>query len=441
MMKNELRRCRSSDNFSAVLQRSEKLDRRQKARQSLALFCLCVWLFPNVAFAYIDPGTGSALVYVVTGLVVSLYFGLRSFYYRVGEWVLRSRHRVGRCDLALHSEAPHYEITFLPVLRALSARGVPATYLTMYERGEGFEELPAGISHTVIPQGMVGYALLNNLTAVVLATTTPQLDVMTFRRSKRVKHYANIPHALGEARYSRPYAYDFYDSVFCCGPILKQNIRRMEELRGLPAKRLFDVGIPHYDELLKGATRRTGSRPTVLIAPSWGPLSIFECFGTEFLKQLLGHYDVLVRPHPQLQRSNPTLYESILAFEGIEVNKDRTPMGALARADILVSDISGIVHEAAFIFERPVIIVDQKLAAGGLEGELLGGDSDLKERCRDIIIPFAPADIDHLGIHVERALAQHQPKRIAELRSELVYEFGSAGPATARQLESLLECP
>jgi hypothetical protein len=116
-------------------------------------------------------------------------------------------------------------------------------------------------------------------------------------------------------------------------------------------------------------------------------------------------------------------------------------MEALARADILLSDISGIAHEAAFIFERPVIIVDQKLAEGGLEGELLGGDSDLKERCRDIIIPFAPADIDHLGVHVERALAQHQPQRIAELRSELVYEFGSAGPAAARQLEILLECP
>src|SRR5690606_18804018 len=161
--------------------------------------------------------------------------------------------------------------------------------------------MPPGVDHREIPPGMVGYAHLNNVQADVLVTTTPQLDVMTFRRSRRVGHYVHLQHAIGESRYVRPYAYDYFDTILCCGPILERNIRRMEMLRGSSPKALLPTGVPHYEELARGA--RDSAPPTdtvVLVAPSWGPLSMFEAFGVEFVERLAARFRVIVRPHPQM---------------------------------------------------------------------------------------------------------------------------------------------
>ena len=241
------------------------------------------------AAAYIDPGTGSALLYVISGIVLSVYFAARGLYYRLLDLVFRVRFRDQRCGIALHCEDSRYEIIFLPIARALVARGIEPTIFTMYQRDDSFEALPAGVAQRAIPAGMVGYAYLNNLDADLLVTTTPQLDVMTFRRSRRVKHYAHVPHALGESRYVRPYAYDYFDSVLCCGPILKGNIRRMESIRNTPPKELFETGIPHYEEIARkrGDLQGPTGAPVLLVAPSWGPHGMFTYEGRAVITRIV----------------------------------------------------------------------------------------------------------------------------------------------------------
>ena len=402
---------------------------------------VALWLLVQSppAAAYIDPGTGSALFYVVTGVIVSIYFAVRGLYYRAIELIFRVRYKDQRCELAIHCEDPRYEITFLPIIRGLVQRGIAPTLFTMYERDESFEQLPAGVMHRPIPAGIVGYAYLNNVEALLLVTTTPQLDVMTFRRSRRVRHYAIVQHALGESRYVRPYAYDYYDSVLCCGPIVKANIRRMEGIRNSGPKQLLETGLPHYEELL---TYRREAPPlpdetVVLIAPSWGPLSMFEAFGTDFIAAIAARFRVIVRPHPQMKVSQTALYEKILSLPGVEVDTHRTPSHAMSKAHVLLSDISGITHEFAFIYERPVLIIDRKLAAGGLEGEILGGDSELKEHCREFIVPVPPLEMPNIVAHIERTLADHSVERIANARAELVYNFGRASEIAAEQLTEI----
>ena len=408
---------------------------------TIALIALWLLIDARPAEAYIDPGTGSALFYVISGLVVAAYFGVRGLYYRTVDFVFRIRHHDQRCDVALHCEDPRYEITFLPVIRAMCARGIEPTLFTMYERDASFEPLPAGVIQRAIPPGMVGYAYMNNIQATLLVTTTPQLDVMTFRRSRRVRHYSHLPHALGESRYVRPFAYDYFDSVLCCGPLLKANVRKMEVLRGHSPKELYETGIPHYEELLKAARAAAPlvGDPVVLIAPSWGPLSMFEAFDTGFVEDIAAHYRVIVRPHPQMRFSQAALYERIVALRGVEVDTARTPSNAMSRAHVLLSDISGITHEFAFIYERPVVIIDRTLALGGLEGELLGGESELKERCRDFIVPIPPTDMPNVVAHIGRTLASHSVSRIKEVRAELVFNFGTASDIAADQLAAIFE--
>src|SRR5690606_37474022 len=157
-------------------------------------------LYSTDALAYIDPGTGSALLYVIAGVFVSLYFGARGLWYRLLDSLFRLRLKAQAAELAIHCEDPRYEITFLPVVVELTRRNVAVTFLTMYERDSSFDPLPQGVTHRAIAPGMVGYSYLNHIQADVLVTTTPQLDVMTFRRSRRVGHYCMVQHAIGESR-------------------------------------------------------------------------------------------------------------------------------------------------------------------------------------------------------------------------------------------------
>jgi hypothetical protein len=139
--------------------------------------------------------------------------------------------------------------------------------------------------------------------------------------------------------------------------------------------------------------------------------------------------------------SQPELYAEVLGIEGVAVDTERTPLAAMARADVLVSDISGIMHEFAFVHEKPVLLIDHRGEIGGLEGHLLGGDSDLKRLCRDFIIPVPPSEVDQLPEHIAAALRQHSSEHIAKTREDLVYDFGGAAPVAARQLEELVSCP
>lgn len=396
-------------------------------------------LHATPAAAYIDPGTGSALFYVITGIVVSIYFALRSLYYRAIELLFRIQKQRQKCDIAVHCEDPRYEITFLPILRALSAQGIGATLFTMYQRGDAYKPLPEGVSHCAIAPGMIGYSVLNHLEAAVLVTTTPQLDVMTFKRSPRVRHYVMVQHALGESRFVRPYAYDHFDTVLCCGPILKRNIRRLEGIRGGRAKNLLETGVPYYDEMLKVKSNAPplSTETVVLVAPSWGPLSMFTSLGTGFVAAIAQRYKVIIRPHPQMKISQPGLYAKIAALPNVEVDITPTPAAALSRAHVLLSDISGIAHECAFVFQRPVLVIDQHQRTGGLEGELLGGGSELKERCKAFIVPIPPSEIGNIVAHLERALRQHSVPRVEQAREELVYHFGHAAEVAAGQIAQI----
>jgi hypothetical protein len=238
----------------------------------------------------------------------------------------------------------------------------------------------------------------------------------------------------------RPFGYDYYDSVLCCGRLLKANIRRLEQLRNSRPKQLLETGLPHYEVMLREAREAPplSGEPVVLVAGSWGPTSMFEAFGTDFVLAIAKRFRVIVRPHPQMKISQPELHAKILALGGVEVDTSRSPSGAMSRAHILLSDISGIAHEFAFIYERPVVVIDRDVAVGGLEGELLGGKSELKDLCAEFIVPVLPALMPDIVTQLERVLAAHSPERLRQVRSELVYNFGDASRAAAVQLAEIV---
>ena len=61
-------------------------------------------------------------------------------------------------------------------------------------------------------------------------------------------------------------------------------------------------------------------------------ISMFEAFGVDFVAEIARHFPVVVRPHPQMQTSQPQLYAKILSLQGVTVDTQRTPATAMAMA-------------------------------------------------------------------------------------------------------------
>lgn len=402
-----------------------------------------IFLLPLEAHAYIDPGTGSAIVYVIIGLVASALYFLKGIFYRILDLVSsRSTRRHVEHNIAIHSEGKQYDLVFLPIMRHLSELGLDYTYFTMYERDDTCEPLPDDASHVSIAPGLIGYSFLNKLRAKLLITTTPQLNIMTFKRSKHVKHYTYVQHGIGEAMYLRPFPYDYFDSVMCCGKLLVENIREIEVIRKQEPKQLFETGIPYFDDLLKRKVDipKRGVMKTILIAPSWGELSLFSQYGTQFVETLVHKFEIIVRPHPQMKFSQTELYERVIGIEGVEIDTNETFEDSMARADVLVSDFSGIIHECAFIYEKPVIVAEYQKNMEPFEGFVLNKPSTLAARSSEFIVSLPVEEFGELDNRIDEIIARFSKESVRRVRDELLFNFGHAGRAVATQVAEIVRC-
>ena len=86
-------------------------------------YCLFFLLVPVYAFAYLDPGTGSLLLYAVIGIASSVIFALRNLWYRILELVFsgkgKNAARKDLPDIVFHSEGKKYWHIFQSVIEAL----------------------------------------------------------------------------------------------------------------------------------------------------------------------------------------------------------------------------------------------------------------------------------------------------------------------------------
>lgn len=102
---------------------------------------------------------------------------------------------------------------------------------------------------------------------------------------------------------------------------------------------------------------------TVLLAPSWGESAILKKYGGRILEVLLQTgYHIIVRPHPQSYTAEAEMLKEIQAqypdSAQLEWNRDTDNYEVLKRADILISDFSGVIFDFALVYDKPVIYAD-----------------------------------------------------------------------------------
>jgi CDP-glycerol:poly(glycerophosphate) glycerophosphotransferase len=409
------------------------------------LFLLTVLAGP--VWAYLDPGTGSMLLAAVVGMVASLLFFLKGLFYTARRAVLgkAATDAATRHPLVLYSEGRQYWTTFRPILDELARRHEPCLYLTSDENDPGLLYASDLITTRHIGSGARAYATLAVLEAEVCAMTTPGIDVLQIRRSKGVKHYVHLVHAPTDIATYKQYSFDHFDSVFLNGDHQVRSLRKLEELRGTRRKALHKVGCLYYDAMRTPVDHApgpvSGGSPTVLVAPTWGRNGLLTRVGARVLVPLLEQgWTVILRPHPQSHVSEPAVLERLSEELGgyRSLVWDREPDGtrSMARADVLVSDLSGIVFDFVFLFERPALTVRYDLDKAGQEAADLPWDPWEVTVLDTIGTRFDDAQLENLPSLIQRELGtRHRSEDIRRLRDEAVVNFGhAAGSAVDRLL-------
>jgi len=423
-------------------------------------------LAPVGLFAYLDPGTGSLLLYALVGVAASLIFALRNLWYRVRELFfagrLRGKESNEAAEIVFHSEGGRYWQVFEPILAALETRGIDSVYVTPDPKDPAIAWARERSHLRAINPGneLMTIAWMNRLKARLVVSTTPNLDVYMWKRSPRAGRYLHLFHAPTTVEFYEKYALCFYDDILTVGPFQEKAIAELDRKRGLPAKRLYPVGLTYYDFMLRelrsleaegpagggeAATAERSGKGSILYAPSWGSRSSLVLFGRDLVGQLLScGYRVVLRPHPQSALSDREILSGILGAFGpnplFSVDRNLTAIRAMSDSDFMVTDFSGVMFDYAYLFGKPIILAALETpVTGGYEAEDVDGPLWDVESARRLSRPL-PDDLGELPALVEEIMRDRERLMAGNLRfrDETVMNFGRAGEAVADCLENLL---
>lgn len=320
-------------------------------------------------FLYIDPGTGSMLFSVLIGAAATLFFLARALILKLK--VLISGKKDGiQLDssfkkFVIYNEGKQYWNTFMPVVQEFENRGIELTYYTSAKDDPVFETSWKHVKAEFIGEGNSAFAKLNMLSAGFVLMTTPGLQVYQLKRSKNVKHYSHVLHMPNDATTYRLFGLDFFDSVLLSGDYQATDLRTLEEMRGINRKDLITVGCPYLDVYKKNIEEIPDEENhpfTVLVSPSWGDVGILKKYGEKLLDPLSRTgWRIIVRPHPQSKKSESEMLERLEERykdnNNIIWDYERQNIFSLKKADIMISDFSGIIFDYTFLCDKPVMYV------------------------------------------------------------------------------------
>lgn len=322
---------------------------------------------------YIDPGTGSMLFTILIGVLSAGIFFLRALIVKIRFAFSGGRAQSGqndkKDDYVIFSDSKRYWNVFKPVCDEFEKRKIPVHYMTASPDDPALSETYEYVKSEFIGEGNKAYARLNMMKAGICLSTTPGLDVLQWKRSKNVDYYVHMYHAVDEGLGYRMFGVDFYDAILLTGEFQEKNIRKLEELRHLPKKETKVTGCTYMDALKEKAEAygvKEKKEKLILLAPSWGPSSILNKYGERIIEALIKTgYDIAVRPHPQMKISDPKLLEDLMTKypdnDKFKWNFDNDNFDILSRADVMITDFSGIIFDYCLVFDRPLIYADTSM--------------------------------------------------------------------------------
>lgn len=319
---------------------------------------------------YIDPGTGSMLFTILIGILGALRYVFKSWFVKLRFILSGGRKTESNADeipLVIFSDGKQYWTYLEPICRELDKKGFDVVYMTSDKNDPVLQNKYEHIEGRFIGEGNKAFAKLNFLKATVVFSTTPGLDVYQWKRSREVKCYVHIMHAAKDLTLYRMFGTDYYDVLLLSGDYQIEQARSLEKLWNIPARECVKVGVPYLDEMLKRLEQNPqadkNENKVILLAPSWGESGILNRYGGKIIDELLNTgYHVIIRPHPQSFVSEKELMTKLMdAYpnsERLEWNRDNDNFEVLKKADLLISDFSGVMFDFALVYDKPIIYTD-----------------------------------------------------------------------------------
>lgn len=392
--------------------------------------------FPTVASAYLDPGSGNALIYLLfslTGAVV--YFLKSSFYKFLGifnkNYAAEAYGQKKYCNVAIFSEDKSYWLTYKPIIEELIKRETQFSYLSMDIEDPGLTIDNPFMHSKYVGKGNAGFAKIASCKAEIMLSTTPNIGTPGYplMRPRKVQTLAYVYHAVADTSYLKLGALDNYDASLNVGNWVEPRIRQIENIRKTKSKECVTVGLPYLDELGKTVEhdlRINQDKITVLFAPSWGEKNCLNVYGTDFLFDLINSgYQIIIRPHPQSMKFDNKLYDCLkkklencpnVTFD-YEIDASRS----MQNADILISDASSFRFDFAFLYMKPVLTIDVPMGnLTSYEASLLGGpwDQHIGKRLGEV---FSPKQDKHISTVVNHLVnRKDMATEIKKLFDEIV---------------------
>lgn len=405
----------------------------------LLFFFALLCLSPSIAFAYLDPGSGSLLLSSIVALFASALFFIKNLFYKIISFgtynpLTSATSTTGggqsHKNLVFYAEGPQYYGTFKPILDALDSLKHPYTYYTSSQNDPALKRLDSnnrldssrGLESSLskngefiyIGEGNKAYNLLNRLRADILVLTTPGLDVLHIKRNRGVAHYCHIVHSLTPMTY-RVFGVDYFDSVLVANEVQEEYVRNVETAHNVKRKHIAITGSTYLDELSLQANALESfpknSTKTILVSPSWGKETLLNKYGLNLLLPLAkSSYHIIIRPHPQSyispsERENiQHLQEVLKDYSNVEWDKDTPNIYAFSKADMMISDFSSVIFDFVCLQGKPVLTIDNDMDLSGY---------DMADIERDSIWTFKA--LDRIG----KRISQKHFSQIQEICEEI----------------------
>ena len=183
----------------------------------------------------------------------------------------------------------------------------------------------------------------------------------------------------------------------------------------------------------------------VLFAPTWGKNGLLTRYGMKAIAPLAeAGFRIVIRPHPQTAISEPEILEAVQRdcklYENVAWDFSSDPLEAMVEADILISDISGIVFDFAFLMKKSVLTLDFDVEKDGFEASDLPYEPWELEALHKVGRKVFEDELSDIQEIVQSEIAnENRVQQIEQMREKYVVNFGKAAGHVATQLERLLQ--
>ncbi len=427
-------------------------------------FVICIFV-PSTAFAYLDPGTGNALIYVLLSLGGAVIYVAKNAYYKItgnskkkNKTIADSEKNAVGFDsdnnIVLFNEGRIYWNTFKPVVEALIKKQVRFSYYTMDVDDPCLLIDNSYMHNKYIGKGYFAFHKIGNLKANVVLSTTPNIGTKGFPvpRSNGIKTLVHVFHAFDDLTCYHKGSLDNYDAVMLVGPFEIPILRKLEQLRELPEKELYPAGLPYLDELYnKRQTSITTANSseteqqsdsqtqTVLVASSWGEKGCLRHYGIRFIEVLAkAGFQVIIRPHPQSLKVEQgfigKIKNQLSEYDNVKWDFSIDSSASMQVADILISDTSSVRVDFLCLYQKPFITLPIPLE-NMQEFEIADLKKSWKEEAlAQIGYTIKETEAEEIDKIVHYLLDNQNQKSIANFRADNIYNFGNSGEAIAEYL-------